>query len=157
VEQTSPEKRTYSLARLSSLQYAGFSMTPIVGSTLVYSGFKISDDWGYALPAYLIALEGILCIVLLLFTFQDINESHMNESHMNESHMNTQMATNQQIDITNSTGSHNYSLILAQDSIVDHDGYNSTHNAETPLLIADESSNTNLNNSNNDNQKQIYY
>jgi len=75
VEQTTPEKRTYRLARLSALQYAGFAATPLSGSALVLLGSKISGYWEYALPAYLIFLLAVLCFALLCYPFKDINET----------------------------------------------------------------------------------
>lgn len=74
VEQTAPNQRTYSLARLSALQYAGFSMTPLVGAALVVAGGSISPFWEYALPAYLIGLLGLLCIITLYYPFEDIKD-----------------------------------------------------------------------------------
>lgn len=74
VEQTEPLKRTYTLARLSALQYAGFSMTPIFGAILVFSGSLLSSFWTYALPPILIVLLGLICVVLLIKPFQDIQD-----------------------------------------------------------------------------------
>lgn len=73
-EQTPKDQRTYQLARLSSLQYAGFAMTPLVGAALVVGGSQISDAGEYALPAYLVAFLGVLSIILLFYPFQDIKD-----------------------------------------------------------------------------------
>lgn len=71
VEQTSPQKRTFMLARLSALQYAGFAATPIAGSALVAAGKSIGSKWTYALPAFLVLfLTSLGCISLLVF-FKD--------------------------------------------------------------------------------------
>lgn len=74
-EQTPKENRTYQLARLSSLQYAGFAMTPLVGAALVVGGSQIASEGEYALPAYLVAFLGVLSVALLLYPFQDIKDN----------------------------------------------------------------------------------
>jgi MFS family permease len=72
VEQTEPEKRTYIMAQLSALQYAGFAGTPLLGSAVYVIGSSMSLYWQYAFPSYLIVLLGILCLILLFTLFKDI-------------------------------------------------------------------------------------
>lgn len=72
-EQSPPESRTFMLARLSSLQYAGFAATPLAGSALFVAGATIGQFWQYALPAYLIAGLALLCTCMLLYPFQDLD------------------------------------------------------------------------------------
>ena len=97
VEQTDPAKRTYTLARLSSLQYAGFSMTPIFGAILVIIGStdksSSSSLWQYALPGIMVALLGLLCILLLLYVFKDIqNEINFTNSNIKSNNSNAHMS-----------------------------------------------------------------
>ena len=76
VEQVAPAKRTYMLARLSALQYAGFAATPLLGSALVMAGDTISTVWEYALPGYLVLALALLCLWLLVYQFQDIKKMY---------------------------------------------------------------------------------
>ena len=73
VEQCDPSKRTQVLALITALQYAGFTISPIIGSWLVTLGGRSSIYWSYALPAYLIAFMASWCFFALLFEFKDIN------------------------------------------------------------------------------------
>ena len=75
-EQVAPAKRTYMLARLSALQYAGFAATPLLGSALVVTGGTISMVWEYALPGYLVLALALLCLWLLVYQFQDIKNMY---------------------------------------------------------------------------------
>lgn len=70
-EQTVADKRTYMLARLSALQYAGFSVTPLLGSVLVVAGESISEYAEYALPAYLLLFCALGTFALLWYVFVD--------------------------------------------------------------------------------------
>lgn len=79
VEQVAPAKRTYMLARLSALQYAGFAATPLLGSALVVAGSAISTTMEFALPGYLVLLLSLICLALLVFVFQDIQEMYVHE------------------------------------------------------------------------------
>ena len=72
VEQCEPKKRTEALALITALQYAGFTVSPIVGSWLVTLGGTSSPYWAFALPAYLIALLALWCLVALISVFRDI-------------------------------------------------------------------------------------
>jgi MFS family permease len=74
VEQSLLETRTVRLARLSSLQYAGFAMTPLIGSFFLFLGRHLSTDFRYSLPAYLILFLGMICCSLLYYPFQNIEE-----------------------------------------------------------------------------------
>ena len=72
VEQCEPSKRTQVLAVITALQYAGFTVSPIVGSWLVTLGIQSSPYWSFALPSYLIALLALWCLIALLTVFQNI-------------------------------------------------------------------------------------
>lgn len=72
VEQCEPSKRTQVLAVITALQYAGFTVSPIVGSWLVTLGIRSSPYWSFALPSYLIALLALWCLIALLTVSQNI-------------------------------------------------------------------------------------
>ena len=72
VEQCEPSRRTQVLAVITALQYAGFTVSPIVGSWLVTLGIQSSPYWSFALPSYLIALLASWCLIALLTVFQNI-------------------------------------------------------------------------------------
>lgn len=74
VEQSSPEQRTYRLSWLSSLQYAGFCVTPFIGSALFVGGQNISSGWQFRLPPLILCLFAVFCLLLLVYPFQDIDE-----------------------------------------------------------------------------------
>lgn len=75
-EQSPPEKRTYMLARLSALQYAGFAATPLAGSALFVAGASVGVYWQYAMPAYLMAFMVFACCMFLFYPFEDIQEDN---------------------------------------------------------------------------------
>ncbi len=79
VEQVAPAKRTFMLARLSALQYAGFAATPLLGSALVVAGGSFSKTMEFALPGYLVLLLSLICFGLLYFVFQDIQDMYVHE------------------------------------------------------------------------------
>ena len=72
VEQCEPSKRTQVLAIITALQYAGFTVSPIVGSWLGTLGLQSSPYWAFALPSYFIALLALCCLITLLTVFQNI-------------------------------------------------------------------------------------
>lgn len=74
VEQTESIQRTYMLARLSALQYAGFCVTPLLGSVFVVAGSAISSYAKYALPAYFLFLCAAITFALLWFVFEDLDD-----------------------------------------------------------------------------------
>lgn len=80
VEQTSPEERTNALSLLSSVQYAGFAATPLIGAGLVYEGRHISYIMGFSLPAYMVVLLSCICILLLVHPFKDIEHINVETS-----------------------------------------------------------------------------
>lgn len=71
VEQSDPHSRTQNLAYMTALQYAGFTVSPILGSFLGYIGSTISPYWMFALPGYSIWLLALYCFVSLLAAFMD--------------------------------------------------------------------------------------
>ena len=79
VEQTAPERRTYVLARLSALQYAGFTVSPIAGAALLVVGSSFGLYWKFSLPPFLIFLCALLVVVLLILVFEDLDRLHDNE------------------------------------------------------------------------------
>lgn len=80
VEQTSPEKRTFMMARLTSLQYAGFAGTPLLGAALVVGGKSISSFWEYALPPYLILLFSLVSMYMLYYYLKDLTREDRYEA-----------------------------------------------------------------------------
>lgn len=74
VEQSTPEQRTYRLSWLSSLQYAGFTVTPLLGSALVVAGRSISPTWEYQLAPLALCFFALMCMALLVYPFEDIAE-----------------------------------------------------------------------------------
>jgi ceroid-lipofuscinosis MFS transporter 7 len=72
-EQTASKERTSRLARLTSLQYAGFAVTPLLGSGLVELGAVWSEYWKYALPAYSVFLCALSCAISLVLCYRDID------------------------------------------------------------------------------------
>ena len=84
VEQCEPAKRTEALAIITALQYAGFTVSPIVGSWLVTIGENSSPYWSFALPAYFIAAMAVMCIVALLSKFQNIPAAPVEFMHTKE-------------------------------------------------------------------------
>lgn len=73
VETTLPHLRTNKLSNLSALQYAGFSVTPVVGSLLVYYGRLQSKSLQYLLPPVLLLMLVLVSIYQLKFNFEDID------------------------------------------------------------------------------------
>ena len=73
-ERVVPTKRTNALSRLAALQYAGFSMTPLFGSSLVILGKSISSFWEYTMPALFLCLLSLINMALLFFVFKDITK-----------------------------------------------------------------------------------
>ena len=71
VEQTPPESRTYMMARLSALQYAGFCVTPLAGALLSSIGKNISYFLKYTFPSLLVLLLAALCVIFLIYPFKD--------------------------------------------------------------------------------------
>lgn len=76
VEQVPVNERTNMLAIMTALQYAGFTISPIVGALLRYTGRSSSSStgsyWEFALPAYFISLMSLYCILGLINFFRDI-------------------------------------------------------------------------------------
>lgn len=75
VERTESKRRTEFLGILTALQYAGFTMTPVLGSSLSTLGSNYSDYLKFALPAYLMAFLAVVCFVGLVTRFQNIDSS----------------------------------------------------------------------------------
>lgn len=73
VEQVEPQHCTEMLAYLTALQYAGFTVSPIIGAALSAWGQRISPYWSFGLPAYFLALLAELSVVMLWSVFQDID------------------------------------------------------------------------------------
>jgi len=81
-EQCEGNTRTYQLARLSSLQYAGFAATPLLGSWLFTAGYKLRSPptacvnhyFAYALPSIVMTGASIVSLFLLFFYFKDFPE-----------------------------------------------------------------------------------
>ena len=73
-EKTEPANRTNHLAILTALQYAGFAISPVIGSALAAAGNYVSVYWVYALPAYFISLLALYCICSLVSgSFQNLD------------------------------------------------------------------------------------
>jgi ceroid-lipofuscinosis MFS transporter 7 len=74
VEQSLPRYRTEVLALMTALQYAGFTVSPFLGSFLSFIGKlnTTTNYWGYSLPAYFIALLCLYCFIALFVTFEDL-------------------------------------------------------------------------------------
>ena len=81
VEQCEPKKRTETLALITALQYAGFTVSPIVGSWLVTLGSTSNQYWAYALPAYLISLLSFWCLIALFAVFKNISAAPVEYTH----------------------------------------------------------------------------
>ena len=81
VEQCEPKKRTEALALITALQYAGFTVSPIIGSWLVTIGRNSSPYWSFALPPYFIALLSLWCLVALLCIFRNIPAEPVEYTH----------------------------------------------------------------------------
>lgn len=80
-EQCEGNTRTYQLARLSALQYAGFAMTPVIGSALFDVGYKlqcptayVSHYWAYALPSYIMTALAFCSVCLIIYPFKDFEQ-----------------------------------------------------------------------------------
>ena len=72
VEQVPQRERTNVLAVLTALQYAGFTVSPVMGSLLAAVGGRMGPYWVYALPGYVVGLLALLCIAGLLWVFHDL-------------------------------------------------------------------------------------
>lgn len=81
VEQCEPKKRTEALALITALQYAGFTVSPIIGSWLLTIGSSSSPYWSFALPPYFIALLALWCIIALLTVFRNIPAAPVEYTH----------------------------------------------------------------------------
>jgi ceroid-lipofuscinosis MFS transporter 7 len=71
VEQVEPQVRTNALSLLTALQYAGFTVSPLIGS-LLSSIADINSFWAYALPAYGVGFFTVLSLSGLLLHFKDL-------------------------------------------------------------------------------------
>ena len=85
VEQCEPKKRTETLALITALQYAGFTVSPIVGSWLHSLGGGTSLYMSFALPSYLIALLALWCLIALLSVFENIPTAPVVYTHSTKS------------------------------------------------------------------------
>lgn len=74
IEQTVAEERTNTISRLSAIQYAGFTATPLAGSALISLGTSTASFYGYEFPAYLISFLTLISIYLLRNKFLNIEE-----------------------------------------------------------------------------------
>jgi MFS transporter, ceroid-lipofuscinosis neuronal protein 7 len=72
VERVHPKKRTEMISLLTALQYAGFTVSPILGAGVAWLGSTYSEYLMYALPGYVIACLSCLCIVGLFTFFENI-------------------------------------------------------------------------------------
>jgi ceroid-lipofuscinosis MFS transporter 7 len=79
VEQTLPKYRTEILAIMTALQFAGFTVSPFIGSFLSFLGQlnTTTHYWEYSLPAYFIALLCLCCCIALFVTFKDIPQAEV--------------------------------------------------------------------------------
>jgi len=73
VETTLPHLRTNKLSHLSALQYAGFSVTPVLGSLLVEYGRSQSKALEFILPPLLLFILVLISLYQLIFNFDDID------------------------------------------------------------------------------------
>ena len=84
VEQVVPEERTNILAIMTALQYAGFTVSPFLGSLLGLIGKTSNSYWEFALPSFFISLISFYSILALVSFFNDIprnsNTTHLNKS-----------------------------------------------------------------------------
>ena len=84
VEQCDPKKRTEALALLTALQYAGFTVSPILGSFLYSVGGAKSQYLSFALPSYLIALLAVCSLTGLLAFFKNIPADPVEYTHFSQ-------------------------------------------------------------------------
>ena len=84
VEQCDPKTRTEALALLTALQYAGFTVSPILGSFLYSVGGAKSQYLSYALPSYLIALLAVCSLIGLLAFFKNIPVDPVEYTHSSQ-------------------------------------------------------------------------
>ena len=85
VEQVEPAFRTRIVSLLTALQYAGFTVSPFLGSLL--SNPKIdgtSGYWTFALPAYAVGFLAFLSLLGLVFQFKDIRTPKARSSRAQE-------------------------------------------------------------------------
>ncbi len=73
-EQALPQERTWQLARLSALQYAGFAATPIIGACLFVAGSSFGGDFKYSFPAYLITFCAVAIQAFLWYPFKNLDD-----------------------------------------------------------------------------------
>lgn len=82
-EKTTRAKRTVLLAYLTAMQYAGFTVMPMVGGVMadIFENKRIVlfgpvrlDE--YTSPASFLAVVSLLCVVLLLTVFEDSYKAH---------------------------------------------------------------------------------
>mmetsp|Transcript_24872 Transcript_24872/g.35720 ORF Transcript_24872/g.35720 Transcript_24872/m.35720 type:complete len:154 (+) Transcript_24872:420-881(+) len=84
VEQVLPKERTNILAIMTTLQYAGFTISPIIGAYLGLLGSTSNMYWEFALPAYFMALLSFYSILALMNIFKDISNEDKNEKKKNQ-------------------------------------------------------------------------
>lgn len=69
--------RAFFIAICSALQYAGFTVTPVLGSILS-TAFQTPSPYHritkFSAPAYFLALMSFVSILLLIFHFQNISK-----------------------------------------------------------------------------------
>jgi len=81
-ERVPVEKRTNALSRLKAIQYAGFSMTVIMGSLIVVLGQSFSVALMFSLPPLFLTAYAVSSFFLLYFFFVDIPPSKELHEHL---------------------------------------------------------------------------
>ena len=76
-EQAIPQERTWQLARLSALQYAGFAATPIIGSALYVAGYSLDGNFKYSFPSYVVAGIVLVILGLLYYPFKNLEDTEV--------------------------------------------------------------------------------
>ena len=93
VEQVPPSRRMEVLGVMTAVQYAGFTVSPVVGSLLSFLGDGLTGEASahagssylkYALPAYAIGAGALACLLMLTFFFKDIR--HENKPTASSNH-----------------------------------------------------------------------
>ena len=72
VEQVEPKHRTSAMSIITAIQYAGFTVSPFIGSLFTLLHGKSNLYWKFALPGYLIGLMSGVTLYALFNYFQDL-------------------------------------------------------------------------------------
>jgi ceroid-lipofuscinosis MFS transporter 7 len=118
------QRLTEILAYMNALQFAGFTVSPILGSGLSYLGTKLNSSFlEYFFPSISISFAALLSLYLLIFTLEDIkptteittNFQSINR-HLLSATQEQQIIENEDVELQNMTRNYSSSLDANSDA-----------------------------------------